>query len=685
MFDLTRFGLTDTFELSAVLPEITAGAATVQQAAERVVRFFYDNMLDKDTGERSLAVVRCFVAQPFQRLPGGLQDLAVTASPTTSPHPRQLCLTLLATAGDEQAAHDDRMTRERATTVLPSAAADALSPMVAEVSQRLHRGESGGGLLRKVASSYAIGFAADTRDGRLLSNWSGIVVAYGIRSILTLTARMSSDLQVTVALDSRVAIPERTADAFAAVGIGLKLAMLPHIHSGDLAGEGIGRDDSAGHEAILRAQNQTLHELLRVRHEVALDQSGEVQRALELAEQRAAELALAQAALAGSEARASAIVGAALDAVVVMDAAGRVVEWNPAAEATFGYTREEAVGALVADLIVPEGLRARHTHGLENYLATGEGPLIGQRVEITGMRRDGSLLPVELTITPVRAGGGDPAFTAFIRDITERREARAELVASRENFAHIARTLQRSLLPAALPQVPGLELGAVFHPSRAGSDVGGDFYDVFRLGRTDVMLTLGDVCGKGAEAAAITAIARHTVRAVAPDLRHPSMILRRLNDALGEHDIGERFLSIVAARAVPIVRGLRLSVCCAGHAQPMVVRGSGEIERVGVPGDLLGLFPEVRLFEETVQLTRGDAFVVFTDGVTEATRHREEFGEQRLAEVLLDSRGASATEMVNQVLDVVLAFGGEQARDDIAVVAVRAVDEVEVSRRSGAR
>lgn len=676
MFDLTRFGLTDTFDLSAVLPEVAAGAASLEEAAERVVHFFYDNALDKDTGERSLAVVRCFMAQPFQRLPEDLQDRAVTASPAATPHPRQLCLTLLAAAGDEQAAHDDRMTRQRATTVLPSVAADAFTPMVAEVSQQVHRGESDGGLLRRVEPSYAIGYVSDTRDGGLLSSWSGVLVAYGIRSILTLTARLDPDLQVTVALDSKVAIPERTADAFAAVGIGLKLAMLPYVRADLLAGEGdAGHNASAGPEVMLGAQNETLLELLRVRHEVALDQSGELQRALELAEQRAAELALSQAALAGSEARASAIVGAALDAVVVMDAAGRVVEWNPAAQATFGYTRDEAVDELVADLVVPDSLRQRHTQGLENYLATGEGPLIGQRVEITAMRRDGSLLPVELTITPVRAAGGALAFTAFIRDITERRESRAELVASRENFAHIARTLQRSLLPAALPQVPGLELGAVFHPSRAGSDVGGDFYDVFRLGRTDLMLTLGDVCGKGAEAAAITAIARHTVRAVAPDLRHPSVILRRLNDALGEHDIGERFLSIVAARAVPIVRGLRLSVCCAGHAQPMVVRGNGQIERVGVPGDLLGLFPEVRLFEETVQLARGDAFVIFTDGVTEATRQREEFGEQRLAEALLNSRDGSATEMVNHVLDAVLAFGGEQSRDDIAVVAVRAIED----------
>jgi serine phosphatase RsbU (regulator of sigma subunit) len=246
-----------------------------------------------------------------------------------------------------------------------------------------------------------------------------------------------------------------------------------------------------------------------------------------------------------------------------------------------------------------------------------------------------------------------------------------ELAASNERFAHIARTLQRSLLPPVLPAAEGLDLGSVFHPSRDGREVSGDFYDVFPVGRGDLVLALGDVCGKGPEAAAITAIARHTIRAVAQDLRHPAHILRRLNETMLGHDLDERFCSVVVARVTRIPDGVRLSVCCAGHLQPFVVRAHGDVERVGLPGSLLGLFPDVRLMEETVQLRRGDMIVAFTDGVTEARNEEEEFGEDRTEKVLAGCAGLSATETVGTLLDEVLRFGEGPSRDDIAIVALR--------------
>jgi sigma-B regulation protein RsbU (phosphoserine phosphatase) len=204
--------------------------------------------------------------------------------------------------------------------------------------------------------------------------------------------------------------------------------------------------------------------------------------------------------------------------------------------------------------------------------------------------------------------------------------------------------------------------------------VSGDFYDVFPLGRGDLLLALGDVCGKGAEAAAITAIARHTIRAVAPDMRHPCQILRRLNETMLGHDLDERFCSVVVARVTPIVGGVRMSVCCAGHVPPIVVRANRKVERVGWPGTLLGLFPGIRLLEETVQLQRGDMIVAFTDGVTEATRNGEEFGEERAEEILSACVGTSATEAVSTLLDEVLRFGGQRSRDDIAILALRVAD-----------
>ncbi len=127
-----------------------------------------------------------------------------------------------------------------------------------------------------------------------------------------------------------------------------------------------------------------------------------------------------------SEARKAAVLESALDAIITMDHDGRVVEWNPAAERTFGYPREGAVGREMAELIVPPSLRQRHRQGLAKYLGTGEGVVIGRRIEITAMRSDGSEFPVELAITRVPLGG-PPLFTGYVRDITQRRRAEEEL------------------------------------------------------------------------------------------------------------------------------------------------------------------------------------------------------------------------------------------------------------------
>lgn len=125
----------------------------------------------------------------------------------------------------------------------------------------------------------------------------------------------------------------------------------------------------------------------------------------------------------------SAILDSAVDSVVTIDSDGIIVEFNPAAEQTFGYSRGEALGRRMAELIIPQRLREDHFNGLAHYLVTGEGPIVGQRVELAAMRRDGSELPVELTVTLVDIPG-PPLFTGYLRDLTEQVRAREELASS---------------------------------------------------------------------------------------------------------------------------------------------------------------------------------------------------------------------------------------------------------------
>ena len=174
----------------------------------------------------------------------------------------------------------------------------------------------------------------------------------------------------------------------------------------------------------------------------------------QLAERRAAE----RASHAAQE-RYRATLQAALDCVVTMDAAGRVVEFNPAAERTFGYTTGEAVGREMAELIVPPELRERHRRGLRRYLAEGRPRILDRRIEIEAQRADGQRFPVELTITRIDVGG-TPLFTGHVRDIADRKRAEAELRASRARIVEAAdearRRIERDLHDGAQQQLVSL-------------------------------------------------------------------------------------------------------------------------------------------------------------------------------------------------------------------------------------
>jgi serine phosphatase RsbU (regulator of sigma subunit) len=247
------------------------------------------------------------------------------------------------------------------------------------------------------------------------------------------------------------------------------------------------------------------------------------------------------------------------------------------------------------------------------------------------------------------------------------RQSRRQAELDRQRSLELARALQTSLLPPRLPDVPGLDLGARYHPALAGMEVGGDFYDVFDTGG-DWAMVIGDVCGKGPEAAALTALARYTIRSVAMDLRHPAQVLRKLNDTLLHHQLDERFCTVAYGRVIPTVGGVRVSVCLGGHPPPLVVRATGEVEPVGADGGLIGLFPDIRLWEETAHLQAGDSLVFYTDGVTEARLGREQFGDERLEQVLRACAGMTAAEVAENVEAAVIDFGGPQPRDDLAVL-----------------
>ena len=249
-------------------------------------------------------------------------------------------------------------------------------------------------------------------------------------------------------------------------------------------------------------------------------------------------------------------------------------------------------------------------------------------------------------------------------------------------LGHIAHTLQTSLLPSALPAIPGVESAARFRPAQSGQEVGGDFYDLFENDRGSWEIVVGDVCGKGPEAAALTALARYTLRAVAVQERSPSEILTQLNEALLKQ--GSEFCTAAYARLDRDETGARVTVSAAGHPLPLLLRADGTVETLGRPGLLLGLEHDPNLVDHTRELQPGDALMLYTDGLTDAYAPDRTLAPDDLARLLAACAGRPASEIVDRVQHAALDDDSRQPRDDIALVVVRLTPQV-VARRGPQR
>jgi PAS domain S-box-containing protein len=655
----------------------------------------------------------------------------------------------------------------------------------------------------------------------------------------------------------------------------------------------------------------------------------------------------------------SAMLDATLDCVIAIDAEGRVMEWNSAAERTFGYRRDEVMGRDLAELIIPPSLRDRHHAGLRRYVETGEATILDRRIELNAMRADGTEFPVELAIT-VLPGSDPPQFTGYLRDISERRHAEeerrhlamivqttddavlsldldanvtawnpgaervfgyppeeaigrhvsflapeelrdetpgllsyvrlgqaiesyeterirsdgaritvsltlspiidpvrgvtgvseiarditarkrseaakdllaaasgaldtsldpattvrtiaetavpalaelcvidilaedgsiadaaisavdpelagelgdirrrypldprgdhpvAQVMRSRQPMvirdlaapeieaqvaqsdehrvfmrragynsaavvpmvargrmlgtisllhvhndrrydpgdlalltdlggraalaldnarlyaerSHVARTLQRSLLPAALPEIPGAEVAAAFRPAGEGAEVGGDFYDVFEADGAWV-LVVGDVCGKGVEAAALTSLVRYGLRAPALEHKSPSHALGLVHATMLGQDLSGRFATALLARLELGRRPPRATLATAGHPAALLIPESGDPAPVGDRGTLLGVGLEPTIKDVTVDLSPGDVLLLYTDGVLDAGAPGAVLSEAGLCRALavLDQRDAES--VVRHTVELALDLSGGTLRDDVAVLAIR--------------
>jgi phosphoserine phosphatase RsbU/P len=260
------------------------------------------------------------------------------------------------------------------------------------------------------------------------------------------------------------------------------------------------------------------------------------------------------------------------------------------------------------------------------------------------------------------------------RDWTDRDERVLEALseaASREiALRTLARSLQASLLPPSLPAVPGIDIAARYAPAGDGTEVVGDFYDVFALGEDCWGVVIGDVCGKGVEAAKVTAMARHTIRAAARADPDPAKVLGLLNETMAGAGLPESlFLSAQFGLLRTEGTGARLRLSSAGHPMPILRRADGGVEEVQVRGTLLGLVDDPPLAPIDLELAPGDTLLLYTDGVTEA-RGGDVFGERRLLDLVRDAPAGVAA-IADHVETAIRAHTAGPLSDDIALLVVQ--------------
>jgi serine phosphatase RsbU (regulator of sigma subunit) len=271
-----------------------------------------------------------------------------------------------------------------------------------------------------------------------------------------------------------------------------------------------------------------------------------------------------------------------------------------------------------------------------------------------------------------REGTVDAETVSIAEEVARRAATALDNARVHHERQHVARTLQEALLPVALPDIPGLGIGASYLPAGSHSQVGGDMYDLIPTHDGGCIAVIGDVAGKGVHAAAVTGIVREVLRVLIADGKPIDQVLQRLNEAILSRS--QRYCTMVLAqvrRSAAAEDDLAVTVYLAGHEQPLVIRRGGAVATVGQWGTALGVLSRVHCVPEQVMLHPGDSLLLFTDGLTERRSGKEFFGLERVCQAATQFAAHPAGIVAEGLASTVLGFSEEVPQDDITVVTLR--------------
>ena len=361
---------------------------------------------------------------------------------------------------------------------------------------------------------------------------------------------------------------------------------------------------------------------------------------------------------------------------------GRIAKINGTLLAWLGYRRDDLVGRRrFTDLLTVGGKLYHETHYAPLLRMQGEAHEIALELRTA----DGRRLPVLVNSTVRTSTEGQPLLIrTTIFDARQRRAYERELLRARQQadaerevveqerarLQRLTETLQRTLLPPVLPTVPGIDTAAHYHVA-THEHVGGDFYDLFPLTTNQWGFFLGDVCGKGPDAAVITSLTRYTLRAAAVYDPDPTAVLTNLNHVLLQQHYARdaKYCTVLFGLLTPAGDGFSLTLASGGHLPALVTRADGEVETLHTPGgQLIGILPHAHIAVTTTHLAPGDSLLLYTDGLTEARQpDGSMFGEQHLATLAADFRGHNAQTIVDTLAAVLDDFG-DRLTDDTALL-----------------